>query len=123
MSKYKDVATKFLELCAGGRAREAFAQYAAQSFRHHNPHFPGDASSLADAMDANAKQFPDKRLDVHRVLEDGDLVAVHSFVKHSADDRGYALVHIFRFEGDRVAELWDIAMAVPAESANQHGMF
>ena len=110
-------------MCAAGGARDAFARYATPSFRHHNPHFAGDAASLASAMDDNARQFPAKRLDVLRVLGDGDLVAIHSFVKHSADDRGYALVHIFRFEGDRVAELWDIAMAVPADSPNQYGMF
>ena len=119
----KEAAKTFLELCAAGRAREAFARYAAPSFRHHNPHFPGDADSLAQAMDTNAKQFPEKRLDVHRALEDGDFVAVHSFVKHNAEDTGYALVHIFRFEGERVAELWDIAMAVPPDSPNKLGMF
>ena len=123
MSKYKDVATNFLQMCATGRSREAFSQYAAPSFRHHNPHFPGDADALAYAMDENARQFPEKRLEVKRALEEGDFIAVHSFVKHTADEKGYALVHIFRFEEGRVAELWDIAMAVPAESPNQYGMF
>jgi predicted SnoaL-like aldol condensation-catalyzing enzyme len=123
MSKYKDVAVKFLEMCASGRSREAFAQYASPSFRHHNPHFAGDAESLAAAMETNARQFPGKHLEVKRALEDGDTVAVHSFVRHTADEPGYALVHIFRFEQDRIVELWDIAMAVPADSPNQHGMF
>jgi hypothetical protein len=29
----------------------------------------------------------------------------------------------FRFENDRIAELWDIAQEVPAESMNSNGMF
>jgi predicted SnoaL-like aldol condensation-catalyzing enzyme len=50
-------------------------------------------------------------------------VAVHSRVRQNQADRGAALVHIFRFEGDRIAELWDIGQPVPAESVNAIGMF
>ena len=66
---------------------------------------------------------PDKRLDVLRALEDGDLVAVHSHVQQKQDDRGAAVVHIFRFDGDRIAELWDVGQAVPADAVNRDGMF
>jgi predicted SnoaL-like aldol condensation-catalyzing enzyme len=39
------------------------------------------------------------------------------------EDRGFALVHIFRFAGDRIIEMWDIAQAVPEISPNKNGMF
>jgi hypothetical protein len=42
---------------------------------------------------------------------------------YSKDDRGAALVHVFRFEGDRIAELWDIGQPVPEHSVNAAGMF
>ena len=32
-------------------------------------------------------------------------------------------MELFRFEGDRIAELWDIVQPVPAESVNAVGMF
>jgi hypothetical protein len=38
-------------------------------------------------------------------------------------DNGAAVVHTFRFEGDRIAELWDIGQPVPADSVNDNGMF
>jgi predicted SnoaL-like aldol condensation-catalyzing enzyme len=41
----------------------------------------------------------------------------------SPDHHGAALVHLFRFEGDRIAELWDIGLPVPAESVNTNAMF
>ncbi len=74
-------------------------------------------------MEENARQNPDKRLDVLHVVEEGDVVAVHSRVQQKPDDRGAALVHLFRFEGDRIVELWDIGQPVPAESVNTNGMF
>jgi hypothetical protein len=32
-------------------------------------------------------------------------------------------VHIFRFAGDRVVELWDVAQPLPADSPNENGAF
>jgi predicted SnoaL-like aldol condensation-catalyzing enzyme len=123
MSIKKDVAISFLQLAAGGRARDAFAKHGGSGFRHHNPYFAAGAEALMEAMDTNARQNPDKKLDILHTLEDGNLVAVHSQVRHRADDRGAALVHLFRFEGDRIAELWDIAQPVPAEMVNADGVF
>jgi predicted SnoaL-like aldol condensation-catalyzing enzyme len=123
MPAIKDAAVSFLQLVAAGRVREAYAQHAAGNFRHHNPYFAADAESLMIGMEENARQNPGKRLDILRALQDGDLVAVHSYVQHGKDDRGFGLVHIFRFEGERIAELWDLAQPVPAESVNANGMF
>jgi predicted SnoaL-like aldol condensation-catalyzing enzyme len=75
------------------------------------------------AMDENATQNPDKVLEVHHALEDGDMVAVQSHVRQQPADRGAAVVHIFRFEQDRIIELWDVGQPVPESSANEHGMF
>ena len=119
----KRSASEFLQLAAAGRTDEAFRDYIARDFIHHNPHFTGNAEALKAGMADNARQFPTKRLEVLRVIGDGDLVAVHSRVHLTPDDRGYAIAHIFRFEGDLVRELWDIAMETPADMKNERGMF
>jgi len=119
----KEAAVRFLRLTASGQVREAFGKYVGPGFRHHNPFFRGDAESLMVAMKENAERNPGKALDIQRAFEDGDLAAVHSRVRLKPDDRGAALVHIFRFEADRIAELWDIGQAVPEDSPNENGMF
>ena len=123
MSTRKDAAVSFLQLVATGRVREAFDKYAGSRFRHHNAYFDATPEALMHGMEDNARQYPQKHLDVKHALEDGDLVAVHSHVRHTPDERGYGLVHIFRFDGDRVAELWDLAQEVPAHSPNSNVMF
>ena len=123
MSDYKKTATSFLQAASSGDVRRAFDTYIAPNFRHHNAYFPGDAKSLADAMEQNARENPDKVLRVERAIEEGDLVAVHSRVRLKPDVPEVALVHIFRFEDGRVAELWDIGQPVPPNSPNEHGMF
>ena len=123
MATRKEVAVSFLRYAASGRVREVYEKHVSNDFRHHNPFFTGDAQALMAGMEENARQNPDKRLDVLHALEEGDLVAVHARVQHTPDDRGAALVHLFRFEGDRIVELWDIGQPVPAESVNTNGMF
>ena len=119
----KDSATDFLRLAASGHVREAYQKYAAPNFRHHNAYFKGDAESLMRAMEENAAANPQKSLKIHHAIAEGDLVAVHGHVKQNPSDRGVALVHIFRFEDGRIAELWDLGQPVPESSPNENGMF
>jgi predicted SnoaL-like aldol condensation-catalyzing enzyme len=119
----KASAVEFLKLCASNHVPEAYERFAAADFRHHNPWFRGDAASLQAGMEQNAAQHPGKILEVKQVIADGERVAVHSHVRMDAQDRGIAVVHIFRFRDGRIAELWDVGMPVPAEIINEHGLF
>jgi predicted SnoaL-like aldol condensation-catalyzing enzyme len=119
----KEAAVDFLRLAASGNVRDAYARYVAPSFRHHNPYFRGDAASLQAGMAANAAEYPAKVFEVRRALAEGDLVAVHARVRLTPDGANIALIHIFRFEGDRIAEMWEAAQPVPATSANEYEMF
>jgi predicted SnoaL-like aldol condensation-catalyzing enzyme len=117
------IATDFLQKVCDGRVAEAYDQYVAEGFRHHNPWFRGDAAALRDGMAQNAAQFPRKAIRIVRTAEDGAEVVVLSHVHHVPGDRGFGLAHWFRFEGERIAELWDIAQEVPAQVVNENGMF
>ena len=119
----KEIALDFLRLCSEGNSRDAFDKYAGPDFRHHNAYFKGDAQTLWTAMEENARQMPDKTFEVKHALQDEDLVAVHSHMRPRPDDRGLAVVHLFRFEDGRITEMWDMGQPVPAESPNENGMF
>jgi predicted SnoaL-like aldol condensation-catalyzing enzyme len=118
----RDLAISFLKNAASGKLDEAYS-LAASNFRHHNAYFPGDTESLKAGMADAHKQFPNTKIDVQRAIAEGDLVAVHSRVQHARDKPAIAVVHIFRFEGDKIAELWDVGMEVPKDSPNENGVF
>lgn len=120
---HKDMAVSFLRLVGSGKVREAYDRHIGANFRHHNAFFHGDRESLMKAMEENAQKNPNKVVDVKRTLEDGDYVAVHTHIRQNARDRGGAAVHIYRFENDRIAELWDVGQEIPQDSPNEHGMF
>ena len=119
----KEIAQDFLKLASKGQAREAFELYVSDGFKHHNAYFKGDGHTLMTAMEENGKKTPDKIFEMQRALEDGNLVAIHSRVRQTSKDLGAAVMHIFRFENDRIIELWDFGQAVPENMINENGMF
>ncbi|TMI91469.1 MAG: nuclear transport factor 2 family protein [Bacteroidetes bacterium] len=120
---HKQMAIDFLMLSSSGNSREAFSKYIGNNFKHHNIYFKGDGESLMIAMEENARKNPNKICDIKRFLQDGDLVATHSHVRQKPGDPGTAVVHIFRFENDKIAELWDLGQPVPLETVNENGIF
>jgi predicted SnoaL-like aldol condensation-catalyzing enzyme len=120
---HSEIATSFLKLIASGKAREAYHKYVSPNFRHHNAFFRSDAESLMKAMEEDAAKNPNKKLQTKLTLEDGNLVATYSHVQQNPKDIGIAVVHIFRFEDDRIAELWDVSQAIPKHSPNENGVF
>lgn len=120
---YKKIAETFLKLVVQGNVREAYERYIGTNFCHHNPFFPSDANSLMKAMEENAVKNPHKNLDINLSIEEKKMVVVYSHVKQNRDDLGIAVVHIFRFEGEKIVELWDLGQSIPENSPNEKGMF
>jgi predicted SnoaL-like aldol condensation-catalyzing enzyme len=119
----KQAAVQFLHLVVAGHIDEAYAQHVDMHGKHHNPAFAAGFPALKAAMIENHAQFPNKQIAVKHVLGDGDIVAVHSNIVLSPGGPNIAAVHVFRFQGDKIVELWDIGQPVPADSPNADGMF
>jgi predicted SnoaL-like aldol condensation-catalyzing enzyme len=119
----KKTAVEFLRQAAAGHARRAAEGVFKPGGVHHNVYFAAGWKPLLEAMDQAAKEAPHSRLEVKHVLCDGDLVAVHSHVVHRKGEPGFAAIHMFRFEGERIAEMWDVGLAIPPDSPNKDGAF
>ena len=118
----KTIALDFLRAARAGDFAAA-ERLVAPGARHHNPYFEAGMLALLDAILAAAQANPNTTADVKHVVAEGDCVMVHSHVRHRPEDPGIAVVHIFRFEGDRIAELWDLAQEIPEQPVNELGMF
>ncbi len=118
----KDMATSFLQMAWSGAVAEAYERYIHPDFIHHNAYFKGDRETLLTGMDESARQFPNKHCEILRALEDGDLVAVHSKVALDPENV-FSVIHIFRFEDEKIIEEWESAQEVPKDSPNENGVF
>ena len=111
----KQIAQEFLSLTEKGEIEETFDLYVSKDFQSHSPHYKGDRDTAVDMMKKTAKDFPTLESKRHRVLEDGNFVAVYSHIKplpENSKDAGLAYVHIFRFNKDSIVELWSLGAMV-----------
>ncbi|MNY73146.1 SnoaL-like polyketide cyclase [compost metagenome] len=69
------------------------------------------------------KANPQSKVEIKRVIGDGDLVVLHLLSKQNDQDRGRAIVDIFRVQEGKIVEHWDVIQAIPEKSANTNTMF
>lgn len=114
----------FLDTAFNKRQPEAaFAKYGAKVYRQHNPMVADGPEAAIKAFNGFLPQVPGFRYNFKRVLSSGNLVVVHSHVTTSPQDRGAAVVDIFRLDHGKIVEHWDVNQPVPEKSANDNTMF
>lgn len=101
--------------------RRAFEEFVAEDYVQHNPGLP-DGRAAAVTMLSAMFADPAFRTDVKRVLIDGDMFAIHLHGRREPDPGG-AIVDLYRVQGRRIVEHWDVIQPMPTQSANPHPMF
>lgn len=102
---------------------EAVAKYQGTYYRQHNPGSPDGPEPFIRVVNWLAQTYPSFRLELKRILAEGDLVITHSHLIREPGDRGMAVVDIFRLEDGRIVEHWDVVQEIPETSANSNTMF
>jgi predicted SnoaL-like aldol condensation-catalyzing enzyme len=95
----------------------------ASDYIQHSPMAATGAQGLKDFLDWAKARSPRAEHRIKRMFADGDHVIVQVHVIVNPGDRGNAVVDIFRIAGGRIAEHWDVGQEVPANAANENGMF
>ncbi len=99
------------------------AQVVAENYRQHNPRVPDGKAPFVSYFTAFFRDNPQSRARIARSAADGDLVWLHIHSTNGAQDRGRAIVDIFRVQDGKIIEHWDVIQPVPEQSANGNTMF
>jgi predicted SnoaL-like aldol condensation-catalyzing enzyme len=102
---------------------EAAKKCIGDEYIQHNPYVPNGAAAFYGYFEEYFKEHPQSRVEIKRVIGDGDLVVLHLHSKKDDQDRGRAIVDIFRVERGKIVEHWDVIQDVPEKSANDNTMF
>jgi predicted SnoaL-like aldol condensation-catalyzing enzyme len=121
----KKVVIAFYEKALNDRdPATAFRLYGGKYYRQHNP--------LIEDGEQGVRKFAawihdnprNPRAVIKRVFAEGDYVILHVQWTGLMDgERGEAVVDIFRLEGGKVVEHWDVIQPIPETAANQNSMF
>jgi predicted SnoaL-like aldol condensation-catalyzing enzyme len=102
---------------------EAIARYMGPTYRQHNPGVGDGVESFRGFFRAFFAERPQASFDIKRVFCEGSFVTVHAHWKEHPGDRGQAVMDIFRVEGGRVVEHWDVMQPIPETLAHGNTMF
>jgi predicted SnoaL-like aldol condensation-catalyzing enzyme len=105
------------------KVKEGFDTYVGDKYIQHNPIAADGKEAAVTVLSQVLQQMPGWSYEFKHAYVDGDIAIVHSLVRFKADDRGMAVVDIFRFEKGKVVEHWDVVQAIPEKSANSNTMF
>jgi predicted SnoaL-like aldol condensation-catalyzing enzyme len=99
------------------------AKVVADDYKQHNPEVPNGKAPLVGYFTSFFKENPGSRARIVRSATDGDLVYLHVHATTGPNDRGQAVVDIFRVKDGQIVEHWDVIQSVPAKAANDNTMF
>jgi predicted SnoaL-like aldol condensation-catalyzing enzyme len=101
--------------------REGFDRYVSPDYVQHNPLIPTGRDAAVKALTPRVTK--ESIADIKRVIAEGELVALHVHSRASIQDRGRAIVDIFRVANGKIVEHWDVIQPVPPAAQNNNTMF
>ena len=105
------------------KVKAGFDKYVGDKYIQHNPIAADGKEAAVEVLSKFMQMVPTWSYEFKHAYVDGDIAIVHSLVKAKPEDRGNAVIDIFRFEKGKVVEHWDVIQAIPEKSANNNTMF
>jgi predicted SnoaL-like aldol condensation-catalyzing enzyme len=98
-------------------------RYIGTQYIQHNPYVADGKTPFVNYFTQYFKENPDAKNTIKRVVAEGNLVVLHVHSTQNSQDRGEAVVDIFRVEQGKIVEHWDVIQTIPTEAANRNTMF
>ncbi len=114
---------EYYDLAINRKDFVAASEFMGEEYIQHNPAAPDGPEGLREFIGYLRENLPDYRSEIKRCFSDGDFVILHVHNKPTPDAVGKAIVDIFRLEGGKVVEHWDVIQDIPEDPKNDNTMF
>ncbi|MBN1321289.1 MAG: ester cyclase [Thermoleophilia bacterium] len=122
----RDVVLAFYEAALNEKDIEKTRQFLGDTYIQHNPWVADGPEGLLRFVAFRRDNYPESRNEVKMVISEGDLVVLHVHSVVIPETPGRHIVDIFRVEGDKVVEHWDVIQDIPVQlfpPLNDNGLF
>jgi predicted SnoaL-like aldol condensation-catalyzing enzyme/quinol monooxygenase YgiN len=102
---------------------DALSKLVGERYIQHNPLIADGRAGLQAFVTLLENEFPHLDAEIKNVFAEGDFVIAHVHGTRVPGQRGSAIVDIFRLEGGKIVEHWDVQQPIPERAANANGMF
>ncbi|MBJ7931872.1 pyruvate kinase [Bacillus toyonensis] len=98
-------------------------KYVSEDYKQHNPFVADGRKAFMDFFKEDFVKNPNSSAEIKRVVAEGDTVALHVHSRTNSQDKGVAIVDLFRIKDGKIVEHWDVIQEIPSEAANDNTMF
>lgn len=119
----KETVIAFYDAAINDKDFAAASAYLGDKYIQHNPLAADGPEGLQAFLEFAKENLSGFKVEFKRVLADGDFVVVHAHATNGPDDRGSAVMDIFRLEDGKVVEHWDVMQPIPETAQNDNTMF
>jgi predicted SnoaL-like aldol condensation-catalyzing enzyme len=119
----KETVVAFYDAAINDKDFAAASAYLGDKYIQHNPLAADGPEGLQAFLEFARENLGGFKVEFKRVLADGDFVIVHAHATNGPNDRGNAVMDIFRLEDGKVVEHWDVMQPIPETAQNDNTMF
>lgn len=113
----------FYEAALNQKDFEAASRYLGPQYKQHNPRAADGMEGFRAFIKSLRDNTPQSHSEILRAFADGDYVILHVHKVPRPGERGVAIVDIFRLEGGKIVEHWDVTQEVPEKTVSGNPMF
>lgn len=122
-TRNKETVIAFYNAAINDKDFEAASAYLGDKYIQHNPLAADGPEGLKSFLDFAKENLGTFKVEIKHAFADGDYVILHVHAKRNPEDRGSAVMDIFRLENGKVVEHWDVIQPIPETSMNDNTMF
>ncbi len=119
----KENAISFYRMAYEGNPSRAIELYVGDQYIQHNPDVGDGKEPFVEYFERMHAEYPNKKIEFVRAIEEGDLVALHTHQVWPGGDE-YVTMDFFRFDSNgKIVEHWDAIQQIPEKTLNGNTMY